>query len=785
MRREIEANAPDRHSICVRRLTRPRAYAGSIIGTPLAQESNSPSSADAARTTGVDSNPWLRVLFETVPVAAIVEDLQGRIRAWNPEAERLFGWSAAEVLGRSLPFGPDADRMRAERRTQRVLDGERVHEAELDGVRQDGKRVAVSVLSVSVPDRDGRVIAILNLYADTIERKRVECHMSVLALVARALSECTSPDEAIQRVIQAFCGLMGWVCGVRWVVDPADGALRCQNYWHVPNDAALTDFVNALASLAPQTAEAQDLARRVLATGVSAWADDLALMPGSPRTEAARAAGLRAAFGFPISVDGEPIGVVELFARERRQPDRDLSRIAVQLGAHLGQFMVRRETEQRLEFVVSHDPLTGLPNRAIFQQRLGQALAQAARYEHKVALLFIDLDRFKIVNDTMGHEAGDRLLRQVAERFRDCLREGDTVGRHGGDEFVVLIEQYESAIQVAGVAQKIIDQSAIPFELDGQEFHISASIGIATYPSDAQDGPTLLKHADIAMYRAKEAGKNQYQFYSPHMNRLSLERLEMETALRHALERGELSLCYQPKYDMSGRRVLSMEALLRWHRPQVGVVMPAEFISVAEETGLAVPIGEWVLRTACAQARSWQDHIEQPVRVAVNVSPRHFAHGNLVGCVDDVLRATRLQPDLLELEITETMALQNVERSVRVLRMLKELGVRIAIDDFGTGYSSLGYLKRFPLDAVKVDRSLVSEIPHGTDGMAVARAVIAMAHSLSMSVVAEGVETDDQAQFLRGQGCDEMQGNWLSRPLDLEQASELLARSVPGGDAPG
>jgi diguanylate cyclase (GGDEF)-like protein len=493
---------------------------------------------------------------------------------------------------------------------------------------------------------------------------------------------------------------------------------------------------------------------------------------------------MRTAFAIPVCVEGDTLAVIELYSRVHQEPDRDLLRIAAQLGSLIGQHIARCEMERKLQFIVSHDPLTGLPNRTIFGQRLGQALAQAARYDHKVALLFIDLDRFKLVNDTMGHEAGDRLLREVAERLRDCLREGDTVGRHGGDEFVVLIEQYESAVQVAGVAQKIIDTVAMPYYFDGHESHVSASIGIATYPNDGQDGETLLKHADIAMYRAKEAGKNQYQFYSPHMNRLSLERLDLETSLRHALERGELVLMYQPMFDMDGRSIVGMEALLRWRR-KVVLVAPAEFLPLAEETGLAVHIGEWVLRTACAQARLWHDRGGKPIRMGANVSSRHFAHGNLVGCVEDVLRATRLLPGTLQLEITESTIMQSAERAVRALRMLKEQGVAVAVDDFGTGLCSLTQLQRIPLDSIKVDRAFIGAIAQTGNGAAVARAAIAMAHSFGLRAVAEGVETEEQARFLRIQGCDEMQGFLFSAALTTEQAAQLLEREFPSAQAAG
>ena len=745
----------------------------------MGQDPSFASSADAPNPFGAENSQWLNTLLESARVAIVLEDPQGRVRVWNPEAERLFGWRAADLLGRIMPFGPDAERIKAERRMQRALEGERIHEPEVECVRNDGARFWAAVSTFPVTDRDGRIFGVVSIYADNAERRRAEHHMMLQTVVTRALTESENAADAVMRVLQAFCGLSGWECAMHWVLDPVEGTLRCQEIWHVPGDPQLQQFASRIAETQIGAQETQAFERKVVVQFAPAWLTDISVEEDSARAQAWRLAGLRSAFAFPISTDGDVRGVIELLSRERRDADRDLARMASHLGGFIGQYIARREAERRLQFVVSHDPLTGLPNRTIFAQRLGQALAQAARYGHKVALLFVDLDGFKVVNDTAGHEAGDRVLREVAERFRESLREGDTVGRHGGDEFVVLIEQYDSAVQVSGVAQKIIDQSTIPFVLDSHEFHISASIGIATYPSDGQDGETLLKHADIAMYRAKEAGKNQYQFYSPHMNRQSIERVDLEAALKQALERGELVTLYQPKFDKEGRHVVGMEALLRWRRPGVGLVAPAEFLPLAEETGLAVHIGEWVLRTACAQGRVWQDRGLSPVRVAVNVSPRHFAHGNLVGCVDDVLRATRLPASALELEITEAMVLQNIDRATRVLRMLKELGVRIAVDDFGTGYSSLGYLKRLPIDAIKVDRSFIAAIPHGSDGVAVARAVIGMAQSLGIRCIAEGVETDEQARFLRIQGCDEMQGNLLSPPLTPEQALELLERGSP------
>jgi diguanylate cyclase (GGDEF)-like protein len=400
-----------------------------------------------------------------------------------------------------------------------------------------------------------------------------------------------------------------------------------------------------------------------------------------------------------------------------------------------------------------------------------------------LAILFIDLDRFKNINDTLGHEAGDRVLKQVAERLLGCLREGDTVGRLGGDEFVVLIEELAQPMHVAAVAQKIIAAVAQPVVLEAHEFHITASIGISTYPDDSEDMQGLLKNADISMYRAKEQGKNNYQFYSALMNIHTLDRLALESGLRHALERNEFLLHYQPKVDIGSGRITGMEALLRWQRPGQELIPPAQFIALAEETGLIVPIGEWVLRTACARNKSWREEGLPPLRIAVNLSARQFAHANLLQDVARALRETGLDPAALEFEITESMVMHDPERAVTLLTRLKAMGIHLSIDDFGTGYSSLSYLKRFPIDSVKIDRSFIHDIPGDADDAAITRAIIAMAHSLRLKVIAEGVETEEQLSFLRELGCDEMQGYYFSEPLAEDEFLRLQKSAASGAAA--
>ena len=399
----------------------------------------------------------------------------------------------------------------------------------------------------------------------------------------------------------------------------------------------------------------------------------------------------------------------------------------------------RKKDEERLQFLANYDELTALPNRRMFDQRLDYALAHAHRYGKQLAVVYIDLDRFKIINDTLGHAAGDLLLREAAGRLRHCLRESDAVARFGGDEFVVLITEFAQKHDVVGVAHKLLEAMACPYLLSGQECHVTASIGISSYPDDSKDAQTLIKNADIAMYRAKEQGKNNYQFYSAQMNVYSFDRLALESSLRHALERNEFLLHYQPKVDVRSGNIVGTEALVRWQHPDMGMVAPAQFIPVAEETGLIVPLGEWVLRTACAQNREWQRQGFPRLRVAVNLSPRQFRHENLVREVARILRETGLDAGSLELEITESMVFQDPEQAAKILMELRAMGISLSIDDFGTGYSSLAYFKRFPITSVKIDRSFIQDLPDAADTAAITRAIIAIADSLKLNVVAEGV----------------------------------------------
>jgi diguanylate cyclase (GGDEF)-like protein len=429
---------------------------------------------------------------------------------------------------------------------------------------------------------------------------------------------------------------------------------------------------------------------------------------------------------------------------------------------------------QRVEYLAYHDGLTGLPNRSMFSKALSQSISEAHRYQRRLAVAFLDLDRFKQINDTLGHEAGDQLLKEIATRLKGCVRDSDTVARLGGDEFVVLLPQLEDEKHAAIVAQKILSAAARPFTLMGQEFRVTASIGISTYPQDGLDEQTLTKNADIAMYQAKAEGKNNFQFYSDKLNANSLERLTLESSLRHALERNEFRLHYQAKRDIASGRITGMEALLRWEHPDLGTVAPMQFIPVAEETGLIVPIGKWVLKTVCLQSIAWQRMGLPALSIAVNMTTRQFLDEQLLNDVASILEDTDMAPELLEIELNESLLIHNVENTMRILTGLKAIGVRIAVDDFGTGYSSLAMLQRFPLDTIKIDRSLMRDFLGAADDTGLADAIIAMGKSLSLTVVAQGVETKEQAEHLRLHACDELQGFYFKRPLPVDEFTQLL-----------
>ena len=677
-------------------------------------------------------------LIETLPNPVFFKGRDGNYLGVNKAWEAFFMRARASIIGRAVhelyPHAPEiGERMHAADQRLWAEPGTQVYEATI--TLPDGSQRDTIYYKATFTGPEGRVAGLIGTIIDISERKQAEKRRAMEHAITRLLATADGAGNAMPQVLAILCQAMGWSGGTLWRREPQRHELV------------------RLASWGTGSPEVGAPALRQ-----SQWNAD-----GD------------GTLSVPLLLGADALGVMA-FSGATREPDAELAAMLQSIGSQVAQYLQRKQAEEALRFVATHDSLTGLPNRVMFGQRLDHAINQAKRHGRRLAVLFIDLDRFKVINDTLGHEFGDTLLRDVAQRLLHNLRASDTVARLGGDEFVVLLEEVSAPMSVGGVAQKLIGALAQGFALAGKEYHVSASIGVSTYPDDAASAAELLKNADIAMYRAKEQGRNTFQFYAAEHNIHTVERLTLESGLRRALERGQLVLHYQPQVDVASGRITGMEALVRWQHPELGLLPPGSFIAIAEETGLIVPIGQWVLHAACSTQRAWREAGLGPLRMSVNLSPRQFLHEGLTSDIATIVRLSAADPAFIELEITEGMVMQDPERAVGLLRDMRDIGVHVAIDDFGTGHSSLAYLKRFPVDNLKIDRSFIADIPADRGDAAITQAIIAMAHSLGLKVIAEGVETQAQFDFLAAQGCDEYQGYFFSKPLPEDEARALLER---------
>jgi diguanylate cyclase (GGDEF)-like protein/PAS domain S-box-containing protein len=704
-----------------------------------------------------------RSLWETTTDAILVLNVDSIIQYANPAMFAVFGYRPEDLIGKDLAI-LQPERLRAGHKLgmQRYLD---TGESRLNwratmaiGLHHDEREFPIELSFSDARIQDERQF--IACIRDVSERKRSE--------------DLIAGQNRVLRMITGGSGLTETLVAINCLIEDQAPDALCSIL--VLNDEG-TQIEQAVATSLPESylhamggqaigpdscagAAAAYLKAPVLSTDIAIdplWIDC---------REQALAHGLGACFSWPIFGRlGQVLGVFTIYHQKPGEPS-ELELRLIQVTTDLAGLAIdSRKSEERIRYLAHYDDLTGLPNRTMFSQALSQALAKANQHSQQVALLFMDLDRFKNINDTLGHESGDRMLQEVATRVRDSVREADTVARLGGDEFVVIIENFTDHSALVKVAKKLIDRLSLPMSIEGRDFHQTVSIGISTYPADGNDAQTLIKNADMAMYRAKENGRQSYRFYSAQMGAGSLERMMLESELRRAIEQHEFVLHYQPKVNIETSEIIGVEALVRWQHPTKGLLSPLKFISLAEETGQIVAIGQWVLHSACRQLRAWQDKGLPPILIAVNLSARQFAHDDLLSDIAVALRESNLSPDMLELEITESVVMDNAGKAIRILNELKAMGVRISMDDFGTGYSSLANLKRFPLDSVKVDRSFIRDIPEEVNDAAITHAIIAMAHALKLKVIAEGVETEDQLNFLREHGCDEIQGYYFSRPL--------------------
>lgn len=673
-----------------------------------------------------------RATFEQTAVGLTHGDFAGRFLHVNRRFCRLVGYDESEILAMApgvLTHPDDRGRQRAGK--AKLLRGEVESVAcEKRYVYKSGRAIWVrSTLSVA-RDEHGQPAYFVGVVEDISEHKQFEAHQRAVVENAPVGVWQTGLDKRTMYVNRKLCDMLGYSKRELMRLNSRDIVLA--EHYGADNQ----QFERLNAGEIESFSSERPLRRK---DGSVIWVN---------RTVSA----VRDAAGTPLYHVRVMVDITEQ------------KRAAIAL----------KESEQRFRQLAHYDTLTGLPNRVLFNERLKQHIAQARRRGDMAAVMLLGLDRFKVANDTLGHAVGDELLKQVSQRLSTAVRGADTVARLSGDEFGLVLGDVRVAEDARTVAQKILDTLAAPFCLNGYELYVTASIGVSLCPADGETEHALIKHADTAMARAKESGRNNFQFFSAEMNTRTLQRLEMENGLRRAVERKEFLLHYQPKVDLASGEITGFEALLRWQRPGQGLISPADFVPLLEETGLIVPVGEWIIDAACAQICAWRQAGVEPRPIAINLSPRQFNDKNLGHAIRRAVDAHWVESDLLELEITESSLMHNTEEAIATLKYLKSIGLKISIDDFGTGYSSLAYLKRFPLDALKVDRSFVRDISSDADDAAITRAIIGMAHSLGLKVIAEGVETEAQLAFLKAHGCEQMQGYYFSRPVPAHDCGVML-----------
>ncbi len=712
--------------------------------------------------------------------AVILTSARGRVEWVNPEFTRLTGYNFDEVRGEKLSsllreVDPQTNEM-----LRRQFRRGSVFQFEIANVSKEGHKYWASLKVQPLRDSQGKIVSYMILASDNTVRRRLEQFETDRRAIVEMIAQHKPLEETLVRILTLL---------QRHVPDSAASVmlLRDGELEHFGPELP-EDFRTAI------TARAMRLAAGLceLGNGSEATVTNIAEdAVWQNLREAAAAANLAGCWSVPLtSGEGGVLGVLTVYCRNCRQPQGPEAEMLDMTAKVAAIAVEHRQLTDRLARRAQTDPLTGVPNRALLEDCLAQAITRAELHQQMVGLFFIDLDRFKLINDTLGHQAGDELLRQVCQRLQGSMRHTDTLVRMGGDEFTLILPELRDRQNAVMVAQKLLDAMRKPFDVAGHELFVCASIGIAVYPQDGADVATLQKNADTAMYRAKAAGGHTFQCFAPEMNATAREKLEMENQLRRAIEHGELQLHYQPQTDRLGR-IVGVEALLRWNHPKMGMVSPAKFIPLAEESGLIVPIGAWVLNEACRQNKRWQDAGLTPVKVAVNVSAMQFARNDFLEIVSQAMAESGLESRWLELELTESLLMHNTTDTAEKLAKVREMGLGIAIDDFGTGYSSLAYLQRLPIDILKIDRSFVSELtaesmqqPGGND-TAIVRAIASMAHSLNMSVIAEGVETEEQRQCLLAIGCDMLQGYLISKPIPADRIDPLLRiAGKPADDSP-
>jgi diguanylate cyclase (GGDEF)-like protein/PAS domain S-box-containing protein len=703
----------------------------------------------------------------------ILDGQTGRLQC-SAEATRILGLDGSGVteLAALLSRVPADERNEVGEHIREAARCRERREFDHHLLRGDGGERWLHVI-VEPTEEAGRPL-LRGVVRDDTQQRRSALRLNLEHEIARLLLADGEPNTVLAKALEAACVHLRWDCAALWRAG-VDGRARCTAAWRVADVPALEHFVRISRTLEYRADEGS--LGRAWAQGRPVRVDRLQELNDFTRDAFAGRAGLSVGLIVPTTAAGS-MTALEFHCRDPQAADADALESLNVIAMQIAQYEQRMSAEQQLRHVASHDALTGLQNRASLERELSRAIKRSNRHRMRFAVMFIDLDRFKHINDTLGHGVGDMMIRVCGERLQSMLREDDTVARFGGDEFVLLLENLSSPSDAAVLAKKALACFEEPFLTDGHELHISASIGVSVYPEDGNDAEALVKNADTAMYRAKERGRGTYCFYTAQMNAQGTERLMLESGLRRAVDRGELELHYQPKLELGSQRIVGVEALMRWRHPALGMVSPAQFIPIAEETGLIEPIGRWALERACADVVAWRALGLPALQMSVNVSPRQLGSRSIINEIRGILDSTGLEPGLLELEITEGAMMKNPEHAVKLLEDIRALGVGLAIDDFGTGYSSLSYLRRFPLSTVKIDRAFINDVSENADAQALVDSIITLAHGLRMKVVAEGVETMVQLDHLRSRGCDEIQGFLLCKPLPRDELCKFVLRHI-------
>ncbi|HEX3033024.1 MAG TPA: EAL domain-containing protein [Bacillota bacterium] len=708
----------------------------------------------------------LRLAVEQSPNVVMISDLDGIIEYVNPRYSQVTGYPKDEVLGKHVNMLHVGNQPAAEdEKIWQTLAGGQVWQGELCNRNRDGRIFWESAHISPILNHAGEITNYLAIKADITERKKME---NTLRDLAQGISSTTGPEffrklvnfltDALEVDFASICELVG--PDKQYASSIALCDRKNQSHQNIEYPLAGTPC--------------EDAVKRGFVFHPEKLCEKF------PSAIPIRIMGMESFIGTAlVNSAGEAMGVLNIMDRKPINNTSLVEAIFKIVAERTTAEMERARNEDRINHLAFHDALTNLPNRRYFTKQLALHLETSRQTGQKMAVMFLDLDRLKLINDTLGHNVGDQLLQTFANRLARSIGPEDIVARLGGDEFALLFPIIRDYEQVQLIADRIVKTVTEPFEYENQQFYITTSIGISVFPDDGENQETLLRNADAAMYRAKEEGRNNWQLYAPVITDWNASRLYMQNSLSRALERQEFSVHYQPKVDTSRGTIIGIEALIRWQHPELGQIPPSEFIPQAEECGLIVPIGAWVLRTACTQNKIWQDQGLPKIPVAVNISARQFRQQHFVSQIRTLLEETGLAPRWLELELTESVAMQDVEVTIRMLSELREMGILISIDDFGTGYSSLGYLRRLPINTLKIDRSFISEINvHDNNDAAIASAIITMAHGLELDVLAEGVETSQQLAFLSQRRCSKMQGMIFGRPLPAEEMGQQLARGL-------